>query len=68
MATSNKPFDAVQTMRSIRDNLSKQISGMTFEEEQAYIRQRLREAPTDDISGADLDDSETAGHAPDNKK
>ena len=63
MATSNKPFDAVQMMHSTLDKLSEQISGMTFEEEQAYIRQRLRYEPTDGISGADLEDSETAGHA-----
>ena len=67
MATSNKPFDAVQTMRSIRDKLSEQISGMTLEEEQAYIRQHLRDEPADGISGADLEDSETADHSPDNK-
>lgn len=47
MATSNKRFDAVRMMRSIRDKLSEQISGMTFEEEQAYIRLRLRDEPAD---------------------
>ncbi len=63
MATSNKQFDAVQMMRSIRDELSKQISGMTFEEEQAYIRQRLREEATGDISDAGEEDSVQMGRS-----
>ena len=63
METSNKPFDAVQMMRSIRDKLGKQISGMTFEEEQTYIRQRLRDESTDGISGAGLEDSVQTGRA-----
>lgn len=57
MATNNKPFDAVQMMRSIRDKLSEQVSGMTFEEKRAYIRQRLRDEPVDGNSAAELVDS-----------
>ena len=30
-------FDAVKMMREIRDKISKDIKGMTFEEEQAYL-------------------------------
>lgn len=56
MATSNKPFDAVQMMRSIRDKLNEQISGMTFEEEQAYIRPCLSDEPVDGNSAAELED------------
>ncbi len=52
MAISNKPFDAVRMMCLIRDKLSEQISGMTFEEEQAYIRQRYRGGPVDVITGS----------------
>ena len=63
MKTNNKPFDAVQMMRSIRDKLSEQISGMTFEEEQTYIRQHLRDEPTDGIWGAGLEDSVQTGRA-----
>ena len=34
MARTEKQFDAVQMMRSIRDRISEEIKGMTFEEEQ----------------------------------
>lgn len=43
MAKIEEQFDAVQMMRSIRDRMSEEIRDMTFEEEQAYIRQRLRD-------------------------
>ncbi|MCY4256597.1 MAG: hypothetical protein OXE51_10885 [Gammaproteobacteria bacterium] len=41
MARNDKQFDAVRLMRSIRDRISREIDGMTFEEEQAYIRNCL---------------------------
>ncbi len=41
MARKDKQFDAVGTMRSIRDRISREIDGMTFEEEQAYIYKHL---------------------------
>ncbi len=41
MALSSKPFDSVQMMRPIRDELDKQIKDITFEQEQAYIREHL---------------------------
>ena len=44
MAKIEKKFDAVQMMRSIRDRISDEIDGMTFEEEQTYIKKRLRDA------------------------
>ena len=44
MAKIEKKFDAVQMMRSIRDRISDEIEGMTFEEEQTYIKKRLRDA------------------------
>ena len=44
MARTEKQFDAVQMMRSIRDRISEEIKGMTFEQEQAYIREGLRDA------------------------
>ena len=43
MAKIDKQSDAVQMMSSIRDRISKEISGMSFEEEQAYIQERLRD-------------------------
>ncbi len=36
-----KDFDAVKTMRSIRDKFSKEIMNMTFEEEKAYLKKLL---------------------------
>lgn len=36
-----KRFDAVKTMREIRDKLSKEIMNMTFEEEKAYLKKLL---------------------------
>jgi hypothetical protein len=44
----NKPpkkFDAVAMMRSIRDKVSRDISGMTLEEEQAWLASRKIEDP-----------------------
>jgi hypothetical protein len=36
-----KEFDAVKTMRAIRDQFSKEIMNMTFEEEKAYLKKLL---------------------------
>ena len=36
-----KSFDAVKTMREIRDQLSKEIMNMTFAEEKAYLKKLL---------------------------
>jgi hypothetical protein len=41
MKKNEKSFDAVQMMRQIRDRLSTQCQGMTFEEQKQYIRERL---------------------------
>lgn len=38
-----KPFDAVRMMREIRDRLSRQIKDMSFEEQQRFLGERLRE-------------------------
>jgi len=40
-AQNNKDFDAVKTMRAIRDKLSREIMDMTFEEENAYLQKLL---------------------------
>lgn len=63
MATNKKSFDAVQMMRSIRNTLSEQIKGMTFEEERDYIRKRLREENAEEISGTDTRETAHAGQA-----
>ncbi|MBK6483950.1 MAG: hypothetical protein IPG01_12665 [Chitinophagaceae bacterium] len=39
--TKEKNFDAVKTMREIRDQLSKEIMNMTFAEEKAYLKKLL---------------------------
>ena len=36
-----KDFDAVKTMRDIRDQISKEIMNMTFAEEKAYLKRLL---------------------------
>jgi type II secretory pathway predicted ATPase ExeA len=41
---SEKDFDAVQHMRELRDRISRDIEGMTYEEEKAYIQERLKRA------------------------
>ena len=35
-----KAFDAVDMMRSIREKISKEIQGMTFEQEKEYLKKR----------------------------
>lgn len=36
-----KSIDAVKMMRDIRDKLTQEIMGMTFEEEKAYLKKLL---------------------------
>ena len=36
-----KPFDAVRLMREIRAQLDAEMAGMTFEQQQRYIRDKL---------------------------
>ena len=45
---SEKPFSYVRLMREIRDQINREISGMTFEEQQQWMReQRARQhSPT----------------------
>jgi hypothetical protein len=45
MKKSKKSFDAVHMMRQLRDRLSEQCKDMAFEEQQQYIRERLRSQP-----------------------
>ena len=37
-----KPFDAVQLMRHLREKLSREVEGMSYEEEKEYIRKRVQ--------------------------
>ncbi len=41
MRKHKKTFDAVQTMRDIRDRLSEQFKHMSFAEQKRYMRERL---------------------------
>ena len=41
MRTAKKRFDAVAKMREIRDRLSGQIEGMSFEEEKRFIQKHV---------------------------
>ena len=52
MAKNENPFDAVQMMRTIRTEIDEQMRGMTFDDEQAYIRKRLGSRSTDPDSDA----------------
>jgi hypothetical protein len=46
MKKNETNLDAVKLMRSIRDDLSRQVSGMTVEEEKDFIRKQLCAAQT----------------------
>ena len=41
---TEKKFDSVKLMREARERISRDIEGMTFEEEKAYIREQLKRA------------------------
>ena len=45
MKKGEKKFDAVKTMRRIRDRLSEQFKGMSFEEQKRYMRERTKARP-----------------------
>ena len=38
-----KDFDAVHLMRSLRESISQETEGMSYEEEKAYSRDRVQE-------------------------
>jgi len=42
----NKTFDAIKTMRAIRDQISLEIMNMTYEEERAYLDKLLAQGNT----------------------
>jgi len=37
-----KKFDAVMAMREIRDTISREIQGMSFEQLQEYMKQQIK--------------------------
>lgn len=44
MKKAKKEFDAVGTMREIRDRLSNEVEGMTFEEEKLFIQKHAAQS------------------------
>jgi len=45
MARNSKTFDAVKTMRKIRDKLSRRFQGMTFEEQKRAMQAARKPKP-----------------------
>ena len=43
-----KKFDAIKTMREIRDKISIEIMNMTYEQERAYLDKLLAEGQTEE--------------------
>ena len=43
MSEKTKDFDAVNMMREARDRISRDIKGMSFEEQKAYFREHALE-------------------------
>ena len=46
MARTNRTFDAVKTMRKIRDRLSRRFEGMSFEEQKRAMEAAQKRKPT----------------------
>jgi len=40
-----KGFDCVKMMRDIRDQISREIAGMTYEEQRAWMKAQLAKKP-----------------------
>ena len=52
MEKTEQGVDAVHMMRSIRDELGRRTAGMTFEQQQTYVRKRLSEKAQEGVSDA----------------
>jgi hypothetical protein len=44
MTEKQKEFDAVKMMREVRDRISREIQGLSFEEQAAYFREHAEPA------------------------
>jgi hypothetical protein len=42
----DKPFDAVRTMREIREQIDRELAGKTYEQQKRYIREHVPPPPT----------------------
>jgi len=49
---SEKQFDTVKTMREIRVEISREIQGMSFEQEREYIEKHLKSRRAEEKVGA----------------
>lgn len=49
---TEKQFDAVKTMREIRDEISREIQEMSFEQEREYIEKHLKARREEERVGA----------------
>jgi hypothetical protein len=38
---NEKPFDAVRLMRQLRDRVTRELDGLTFEEKRRWIQQQI---------------------------
>ena len=45
---TEKKFDAVMAMREIRDAISREIQGMSFEQQREYMKKQLKSRPEGD--------------------
>ena len=54
---NEKDFDAVQLMRSLRDQLGQETAGMSYKEEKEYIRNRIKKT---EKQSAEVDRRENA--------
>ncbi|MEK7993067.1 MAG: hypothetical protein AAB403_04615 [Planctomycetota bacterium] len=50
MTHKNKTFDAVKTMRKIRDNLSRRFKGMTFTEQKRAMQAARKPKPARSVA------------------
>lgn len=46
--SSDKSFDAVQLMRDLREQLSGETQGLSFEEEKAFLQEQLKNFANDE--------------------
>jgi hypothetical protein len=49
---TEKQIDAVKTMREIRDEISREIQGMSFAQEREYIEKHLKSRREEEKVGA----------------
>jgi thermostable 8-oxoguanine DNA glycosylase len=55
MEKSKKRFDAVALMRKIRDKMSRDVEGMSYEEQKHFLKDRFRLGREKETVGSDED-------------